>query len=149
MAEILVRDETGALPPATLAALARGVAVTLRGELGDAERACEVGVTVVGPERIRELNRQWRGVDEVTDVLSFPLQEGRPEVEPDDELALGDIVVCPEGLHGPRDGETDGELVLLTAHGTLHLLGYDHAAPDEERAMFALQDRYAREAMSP
>ena len=79
-----------------------------------------------------------------TDVMSFPMDELRPGLEGQEpeEGTLGDIVLCPsvatkqaaEAGHAPME-----EMLLLTTHGILHLLGYDHAEPDEEREMFELQ----------
>src|SRR6476646_1498636 len=79
-----------------------------------------------------------------TDVMSFPMDELRPgseDHEPEPGL-LGDIVLCPSvAERQARDAghATEEELLLLTTHGILHLLGYDHAEPDEEREMFDLQ----------
>jgi probable rRNA maturation factor len=79
-----------------------------------------------------------------TDVMSFPMDELRPgrDGEEPDEGVLGDIVLCPSvaAKQAAEAGHaTDEELLLLTTHGILHLLGYDHAEPDEEREMFELQ----------
>ena len=79
-----------------------------------------------------------------TDVLSFPMDELRPgrEGEPSPAGLLGDVVLCPEvAARQARDAghSTEEELLLLTTHGILHLLGYDHAEPEEEKEMFALQ----------
>ena len=76
-----------------------------------------------------------------TDVLSFPMDELRPgrEGEPEEEGILGDMLLCPQyaAAQAPRSRRSaDDEMHLLTIHGILHLLGYDHAEPDEEREMF-------------
>jgi probable rRNA maturation factor len=86
-----------------------------------------LSVELVGEARIAELNRDHRGRDEPTDVLSFPV-DGVGEVAGPREL--GDVVICPE--------HTD-DLAEATVHGVLHLCGYDHEADDGE--MLALQDR--------
>lgn len=93
-----------------------------------------------------------------TDVLSFPMDELEPgtETETAPEGILGDIVVCPEFAEPQAEqaGHTVmDEILLLTTHGILHLLGYDHAEPEEEREMFSLQrlildQFYAEEAKS-
>jgi len=90
------------------------------------------------------LHEKWMDLPGPTDVMSFPMDELRPGREDQDpqEGVLGDIVLCPsvaatqakEAGHAP-----DEELLLLTTHGILHLLGFDHAEPDEEREMFELQ----------
>ncbi len=103
----------------------------------------EISVTFTDPEGIRELNREYRQVDEPTDVLSFPLLDenepvGLPELP---VLALGDIVICPEEvkrLH-PELSEPES-LCLMTAHSFLHLLGYDHDSDEKEKIMWQRQD---------
>jgi probable rRNA maturation factor len=79
-----------------------------------------------------------------TDVLSFPMDELRPgtPASPTPPGLLGDIVLCPSvaATQAAAAGhETINELLLLTTHGVLHLLGYDHAEPDDEKEMFGLQ----------
>jgi probable rRNA maturation factor len=109
----------------------------------------ELSVLLVDVDYMTELNHRWMGGDGPTDVLAFPMDEGSVDHGPGEvsggEPALrGDIVLCPEVAakqaaaagHAPSD-----ELHLLTVHGVLHLLGYDHAEPDEEREMFELQSR--------
>lgn len=119
-------------------------AALARHRLGEAE----VAVSLVGDEEIRELNRRHRGVDAVTDVLAFPLYEpaelhllrgrARAGQGPDAPLLLGDVVISlPQA---ERQAVAFGhplarELAFLAVHGALHLLGYDHATPEEERVM--------------
>jgi probable rRNA maturation factor len=104
----------------------------------------ELSVLLVDEGTMSSLHEQWMDEPGPTDVLSFPMDElrpGRDDEEPEPGL-LGDVVLCPQVAarqaadagHG-----TDDELHLLTTHGILHLLGYDHAEPDEEREMFGLQ----------
>ena len=90
------------------------------------------------------LHVQWMDLPGPTDVMSFPMDELRPgrEGEEPDEGVLGDIVLCPSvaARQAAEAGHaTEEELLLLTTHGILHLLGYDHAEPEEEREMFELQ----------
>ena len=90
------------------------------------------------------LHVQWMDLPGPTDVMSFPMDELRPGREGDDpeEGVLGDIVLCPSfaARQATKAGHaTEEELLLLTTHGILHLLGYDHAEPEEEREMFELQ----------
>jgi probable rRNA maturation factor len=87
---------------------------------------------------------QWLDLPGPTDVMSFPMDELRPAREGDEpeEGVLGDIVLCPSvaAKQAADAGHaTEEELLLLTTHGILHLLGYDHAEPEEEREMFELQ----------
>ena len=99
----------------------------------------EVGVTVCGDAEIRELNREHRGVDSPTDVLSFPMLEcGTPGVL----TMLGDIVISRDTAY--RQAEEYGhspkrEFCFLAAHSALHLLGYDHETAPEREAMEAKQ----------
>jgi len=90
------------------------------------------------------LHVQWMDLPGPTDVMSFPMDELRPGREDQDpqEGVLGDIVLCPSvAAKQAKDAghAADEELLLLTTHGILHLLGFDHAEPDEEREMFELQ----------
>jgi probable rRNA maturation factor len=84
----------------------------------------ELGLTFVAPEEIRELKREHLGIDEATDVLSFPL-DGKDPLPPDVPRALGDVVLCPQVV----GDEWRAPLV----HGLLHLLGYDHGSEMEAR----------------
>jgi probable rRNA maturation factor len=84
----------------------------------------ELGIAFVGPEESRALKREHLGVDEPTDVLSFPI-DGSEELPPGPPRQLGDVVLCPEVV----GGEWRGPLM----HGLLHLLGYDHGPEMEER----------------
>ncbi len=102
----------------------------------------EISVLLVGPGAIRRLNREHRGRDTVTDVLAFPIDDD-PDELPGVPRMLGDVVVCLEQArtqavelgHSPAE-----ELATLLAHGTLHLLGYDHEAETDEGRMFTRQD---------
>jgi probable rRNA maturation factor len=92
------------------------------------------------------LHVQWMDLPGPTDVMSFPMDELRPgrDGQEPEEGVLGDIVLCPSvaARQAAEAGHaTEEELLLLTTHGILHLLGYDHAEPDEEREMFELQAR--------
>jgi probable rRNA maturation factor len=112
----------------------------------------QVAVTLVDDARIHELNREYRGVDRPTDVLSFALQEqGEDEPEFDIELesdadfvdSLGDIVISVDTCK--RQAQEYGhsierELAFLAVHGFLHLIGYDHETPEEEQEMFRRQE---------
>jgi probable rRNA maturation factor len=84
----------------------------------------ELGISFVGPDEMRELKRDHLGIDEATDVLSFPL-DGHDDVPEGVPRALGDVVLCPQVV----GAEWRGPLV----HGLLHLLGYDHGAAMETR----------------
>ncbi len=104
----------------------------------------ELSIILVDEVAMERLHVQWMDLPGPTDVMSFPMDELRPgseDREPEPGL-LGDIVLCPSvAERQARDAghATEEELLLLTTHGILHLLGYDHAEPEEEREMFGLQ----------
>ncbi|MFC5730756.1 MULTISPECIES: rRNA maturation RNase YbeY [Nocardioides] len=106
----------------------------------------ELCIKAVDEATIAELNEKWMEKEGPTDVLAFPMDELRPGLvnEEPEEGVLGDLVLCPAVAE--RQGEAAGhgtlaELELLTVHGILHLLGYDHAEPEEHKVMFGLQDQ--------
>ena len=108
--------------------------------------ATELTVRLVDPATIAVLNKQWMGKDGPTDVLSFPMDELTPgrDGEEAPEGYLGDIALCPQVAEqqAPAAGHTtQDEVNLLTVHGILHLLGYDHAEPAEHKEMFGVQGR--------
>ena len=104
----------------------------------------ELAILLVDEAAMEQLHVQWMDEPGPTDVLSFPMDELRPGTEDQVTPAglLGDIVLCPQVAIG--QAETAGhspldEMLLLTVHGVLHLLGFDHAEPEEEKAMFGIQ----------
>ncbi|HEX5858226.1 MAG TPA: rRNA maturation RNase YbeY [Microbacterium sp.] len=104
----------------------------------------DVAIVLVDEGAMEALHVQWMDEPGPTDVLSFPMDELRPgtEEQPTPAGLLGDIVLCPQVAETQaKDAghSTLDELVMLTTHGLLHLLGFDHAEPDEEREMFGLQ----------
>ena len=110
----------------------------------------ELCIKVVDEDTIATLNEQWMEKTGPTDVLAFPMDELRPgEVNEDpEEGVLGDLVLCPQvAARQARDAghSTEDEIDLLTVHGILHLLGYDHAEPEEHQEMFGLQARLLTE----
>lgn len=106
----------------------------------------EVSVTLVDNARIREMNAEFREIDRETDVLSFPLgdEEGF-EVDPDaDAILLGDIVISLEKAKSQAEEYGHSfrrEVAFLITHSLFHLLGYDHTTEDEEKEMFAKQEK--------
>lgn len=95
------------------------------------------------PEPMAVLHERWMNLAGPTDVMSFPMDELRPGTDAKlSEGLLGDIVICPYVAHEQAMAaghSTIEEMMLLTIHGILHLLGYDHMNRDEERQMFGLQ----------
>lgn len=137
---IEVIDESGSeLDVRRLSRLARFVMDEMR-----VHPQAELCIKAVDEDTIAGLNEQWMEKEGPTDVLAFPMDElrpGRVNEEPE-EGVLGDLVLAPtvaerqgaEAGHG-----RDAEIELLTVHGILHLLGYDHAEPEEHAVMFGLQ----------
>lgn len=106
----------------------------------------ELSVMLVDVPTMTDLHVRWMDEPGPTDVLSFPMDELRPgrEGETSAPGLLGDLVLCPEVAREQARAAghaTEEEILLLTTHGVLHLLGYDHAEPEEEKEMFALQRR--------
>jgi probable rRNA maturation factor len=104
----------------------------------------DLAIVLVDEPAMEVLHIQWMDEPGPTDVLSFPMDELRPGAEGDitPPGLLGDIVVCPSvaiAQAATAGHEPINEMLLLTTHGILHLLGFDHAEPEEEKAMFALQ----------
>ena len=106
---------------------------------------CEISLTFVDPQEMEELHIKWMDEPGTTDVLSFPMD--MPEKR-GDIVTLGDIVIAPavaakQALEAGHS--TEHEIYILATHGLLHILGYDHADPDEEKVMFALQEKIVKE----
>ncbi|MCF0136494.1 MAG: rRNA maturation RNase YbeY, partial [Lachnospiraceae bacterium] len=119
----------------------------------------EIGLSVVEEEEIQSVNREHRSIDAVTDVLSFPMLEYDPQeapalrvaramaegdVDPEtDEVYLGDIMICLKRAKEQAlefGHSLQRELAFLAVHSLLHLLGYDHMTPEEEKVMFGKQE---------
>jgi probable rRNA maturation factor len=139
---IEVLNESGAVvDEAELLDLARFVLDTLR-----IHPQAELSLLLVEEAAMERLHVQWMDEPGPTDVLSFPMDELRPTPDGQDPQPglLGDVVLCPAVAQrqGAAVGHgTRAELQVLTTHGILHLLGYDHAEPAEEREMFGLQEQ--------
>lgn len=107
----------------------------------------ELSLLITNDETVRELNSRYRGIDDTTDVLSFALTEEGADsssfvTPPDDVIHLGEVIISyPQAERQAQSaGHTvEQEMALLVVHGVLHLLGYDHADPDEEREMRGLE----------
>ncbi len=149
---IEILNETGAeVDIQELAGLSRFVMDRMR-----VHPQAELCVKLVDEDTIAQLNAQWMEKEGPTDVLAFPMDELRPGLvaEEPEEGVLGDLVLCHAVAErqaeqaraaGQSGYSTSDEVDLLTVHGILHLLGYDHAEPEEHREMFALQARLLAE----
>ncbi len=104
----------------------------------------ELGVVITDDETVCDLNRRYAGLDEATDVLSFSLREGEEFVAaPDSVRRLGEVVISypTAARQATEHGRpVEAEIAHLLVHGTLHLLGYDHAEPEAERRMRAREE---------
>ena len=103
----------------------------------DSEGVCK-DRALISPEEIRSLNRDYRGVDSVTDVLSFPQFEATDDLPEAGEICLGDVVICEDSVKEQADeyGHSyEREFIYLFVHSLLHLLGYDHMEDEEKAAM--------------
>jgi probable rRNA maturation factor len=148
---IEIANESGmSVDEPALAALARYVLDAMR-----VHPLAELSVLLVDPGTMADLHQRWLGEPGPTDVLAFPMDElsppppGSDRADRGDETGavpglLGDVVLCPEVATGQArvaQHPVADELELLCTHGILHLLGYDHADPEEHATMFGLQDR--------
>jgi probable rRNA maturation factor len=145
--EVLIDNRTDVVLEDALTTLLESVVQeTVRLEEFDLD--FEVGISLVTPEEIQALNLQYRDKDAVTDVLSFPMyEEGDPE-----PVQLGDIVVCHfRALEQAQEygHSLNRELCFLTAHGMLHLLGYDHMDDDETLDMQAKEKEIMKRIHMP
>ena len=120
----------------------------------------DLSMLLVDEAHMTNLHEKWMEEPGPTDVLSFPMDELRPhsmagpnrsrgrESDEPEPVLLGDVVLCPQvaAVQAKQHGQsTQAELELLTVHGVLHLLGYDHADPEEEAEMFGLQNELLRD----
>ena len=142
--ELLI-NEPDTLAQEMIETMGQAAEICLRHEGIDPE-GVEISLSFVTAEEIHELNRQYRGVDSVTDVLSFPLLEDLNELydteegssEEDEPVALGDVVICLERAEEQAEEfghSREREIVYLFTHSVLHLLGYDHMEEEEKQEM--------------
>lgn len=106
--------------------------------------SCELNILFIDEDPMAQLHVRWLDLEGPTDVMSFPMDELRPGTEerPTPEGTLGDICICPQVAE--RQAREAGhslveEMLMLATHGMLHLLGFDHAEPEEKEEMFTLQ----------
>jgi probable rRNA maturation factor len=111
----------------------------------DLNPECEVSMSFIDVQEMEELHIKWMQEDGPTDVLSFPMD--MPENK-GDVVTLGDIVIAPAvaAAQAVQAGHSvEHEMYILATHGLLHILGYDHVDKDEEKVMFALQEKIVKE----
>ncbi|MBQ0926119.1 rRNA maturation RNase YbeY [Saccharopolyspora endophytica] len=145
---IEIANESGvAVPEETIVSVARFALDKM-----SVSQLAELSIVLVDLDVMSDLHERWMDLPGPTDVMSFPMDEydsaRRPDSAGSGPALLGDIVLCPAFAkdQAKKAGHsTLDELHLLTVHGVLHLLGYDHAEPEEEREMFGLQNRILAE----
>ena len=103
-----------------------------------------LSLIICGPILIRKINREYRNIDKETDVISFALLDNEETIEYEDQIELGDIFINRKRVlkQAKEYGHSEKrEFVFPFVHGLLHLLGYDHMTPEDEKKMFALQKK--------
>lgn len=148
--DLCFEKQVGELTEEQVAGICQRVLEKTARVAGEDPESLEVSVMFTGDERIRELNREYRGIDAPTDVLSFALREKVPGEPAEGDCVsgeslelLGDIVISVDTVdrQAREYGESlAGEVARLVCHGMLHLLGYDHRAEEEEVQMMELQE---------
>ncbi len=115
-------------------------------ELEEFSTECEISVSIVTNKEIQAINQEFRNIDKATDVLSFPqltFEEGEiADVNEKDEIVLGDIIISiDKAIQQAEEYEhsLEREIAFLTIHSMLHLMGYDHIEPEEEKEMIQKQ----------
>ena len=141
-------NEDGIPPQPTQMLLKQVISAGLRRHPEYKNFNCEINMAFVTPQEIARLNKEYRGKDASTDVLSFPnmgvqsIPAARKSRRSKPTLNLGDIIICTEAAQAQAaeyGHSLERELAFLTAHGLLHLIGYDHNTPEEEADMIAMQ----------
>ncbi len=116
----------------------------IRGIFKHVRDSREFNIIFVSNEEIQQINRDYRGIDRVTDVISFALHDNDAMMDlPEEEIELGDIFICVARAieQASEYGHSVArEVGFLAVHGYLHLKGYDHMTPEDEKVMFAKQD---------
>lgn len=152
--EIFFSDESNRLTEEITGFMQKAAEEALIREFGTDPDAAELSVTIVDGEEIRQLNRDYRGIDRVTDVLSFPQFADREELEEallgdSDVTLVGDVVICYDKAVSQAEEYGTGivrELVYLFVHSVFHLFGYDHE-DEEERSIMRSREEGVLEAI--
>ena len=112
------------------------------------DESTEVSLSFVTPEEIRQINRDYREKDAITDVLSFPQYNSREEILQEPYVCLGDVIICPGRAREQAEEyghSSTREMVYLMVHSMLHLLGYDHMEEEEKAVMRAREEAVMNE----
>ena len=139
---VLIRNDQNLPSPLTNEEIIEVVNFVLASE--NVTKKIEVSISIVNNDEIHQLNRQWRGIDKPTDVLSFECDSVWDNTISDDDLTeLGDVIIAPDVIveQAKQFGNTpQNEMRLMLVHGMLHLLGYDHIIDDEAQIMESRED---------
>lgn len=138
----IIYDSEFELEQELLNKMEEGAVLCVREENIDTELV-EISLTLVDAEEIRILNREYRNVDKVTDVLSFPQFDDLNELPEDEEILLGDVVICRQQAEAQAEEyghSVEREMVYLFIHSVCHLLGYDHMDEEEKAEMRAKEE---------
>ena len=140
--EIVFNDERA--PGRKVVDKMREAAALCMAENGLNHENVEVSVSFVADEEISALNRHYRGIDRVTDVLSFPQYSPADDIPDSGKILLGDVVICTDQalLQADEFGHSpERELVYLFVHSIFHLLGHDHAGDEEKEEMREMEEK--------
>ena len=138
----IIYDSEFELEQALLDKMEEGAILCVQEENIDPELV-EISLTLVDAEEIQMLNRDYRNVDKVTDVLSFPQFDDLNELPEDEEILLGDVVICRQQAEAQAEEyghSVEREMVYLFVHSVCHLLGYDHMDDEEKAEMRAKEE---------
>ena len=122
--------------------MSEGAVICTEQEGLDSERV-EISLTLVDAEEIQQLNRDYRNVDKVTDVLSFPQYDDLNDLPEEGEIMLGDVIICRQRAEEQAEEfghSVEREMVYLFVHSVCHLLGYDHMEDEEKAEMRAKEE---------
>ena len=140
--EILFNDKR--MPGQAVLEKMREAAVICLSEKGVNHENAEISVSFVSGEEICALNKHYRGIDKITDVLSFPQYDSIDDIPPEGKIILGDVVICTDQalLQADEFGHSpERELVYLFVHSVFHLLGHEHSEEAEKEEMRAFEEK--------
>lgn len=143
---IEITDQTNTITEEQLTLLEQ--ALTLTANMEAVNQQAELSVSIVTNEEIKDINHQFRNKDMATDVLSFPLDDAFGDQMSDVPLIIGDIIISIDKVKEQSttyEHSFERELVFLSIHGFLHILGYTHDEQEEERVMLARQEEILKE----
>lgn len=144
--ELIIDGEK--IPGKSLVELMKNAADIILYNEGIKNPEIEISVTFVDTEEIRELNRNFRNIDKVTDVLSFPQFQFPADIPQEGVVLLGDVVICMEMIKKQAkefSHSEERETLYLFTHSMLHLLGYDHIKEDDKALMRKAEEKVMNE----